>query len=983
MRFVPFAGEELLGSGKEPFLKQGDSFFPPPFGAYIAAGHPSSVISFNKIERFDLGRNRRRSRQHDLSDLRVSLRKHMAIFRNLAYVVVILLVSVNTVLTQAPVSDVQGAVEAHPFENLSGQEEDDWIGAGIANAIATEFALAQGPPRWLVRGAYQRVGDQIRITANLIVFDTDTVETSISVDGVITDLFSLQDQLTAQVVTAIRDSERRVPSDEPTGLVSSAGSMASPNREVADDSPAETVTETTGRVIDGPPPPVPPAVIVRDEEGRVTMRAIRLDAPLRLDGQLDEAVYQTIPPVTDFIQQEPDEGALATEQTDVWVLFDDETFYVSARCWDSQPSRTVANEMRRDSYGMYGNDTFAVMLDTFYDRRNGFDFRTNPLGGLFDQTITAERTTNLDWNTVWDVQTSRFDQGWILEMAIPFKSLRYGTEVGQYWGINFSRRVAWKNENSYLTAIPAALRSLGNLQMSAAATLTGLEVPTSAARFEVKPYAIADLTTNLAANPLVRNQPGGTAGFDVKYGVTKGLTADFTYNTDFAQVEVDEQQVNLTRFSLFFPEKREFFLEGQGIFNFGPGYGYDPIASYFKGALSQYGGEAPQLFFSRRIGLNAGRTVPIHGGGRLTGKAGPYSIGLLDVQTGEEDSTGTRSTNFSVVRIKRDILRRSAIGGMFTGRSVSAKGQGAGYTYGVDGVFSFYDNLNFNTFFAKTDTPGLSGDDLSYQAQLDYSNDLWSLKVERLAVGANFNPEVGFVRRDDFRRTFVEFRYTPRPRSLSSVRRFVFMPSLDYFNDGAGLLETRLQQLLLGVEFENGDRLFAGVTDNFEFLKRPFWIARDVSVPVGGYSFLNTKVVYALGERRPVAGAVTVERGGFFGGEKTTVGYYRPRMSLGPQLTVEPSVSLNFITLPDATFTSELVATRATYTLTPRMFVSTLVQFNSSSDSLGTNVRFRWEYQPGSELFVVYTDERDTLTPRFPTLENRAFVVKFNRLFRS
>lgn len=255
----------------------------------------------------------------------------MAIFRNLAYVVVILLVSVNTVLTQAPVSDVQGAVEVHPFENLSGQEEDDWIGAGIANASATEFALAQGPPRWLVRGAYQRVGDQIRITANLIVFDTDTVETSIRVDGVITDLFSLQDQLTAQVVTAILDSERRVPSDEPAGLVSSSGSMASPNHEVADDSPAETVTETTGRVIDGPPPPVPPAVIVRDEEGRVTMRAIRLDAPLRLDGQLDEAVYQTIPPVTDFIQQEPDEGALATEQTDVWVLFDDETFYVSAR----------------------------------------------------------------------------------------------------------------------------------------------------------------------------------------------------------------------------------------------------------------------------------------------------------------------------------------------------------------------------------------------------------------------------------------------------------------------------------------------------------------------------------------------------------------------------------------------------------------------------------------------------------------------------
>ena len=383
-----------------------------------------------------------------------------------------------------------------------------------------------------------------------------------------------------------------------------------------------------------------------------------------------------------------------------------------------------------------------------------------------------------------------------------------------------------------------------------------------------------------------------------------------------------------------------------------------------------------------QCGLNAGRTVPIHGGGRLTGKVGPYSIGLLDVQTGTESTTNTRSTNFSVVRVKRDVLRRSAIGAIFTGRSVSAKGLGAGYTYGVDGVFSFYDNLNFNTFWAKTDTLGSRGADMSYQTELDYSNDLWSLKVERLAVGANFNPEVGFLRRSDFQRTFVEFRYTPRPRSLRSVRRFVFIPSLDYFNDGAGLLETRLQQLLLGAEFENGDLLFTGVTDNFEFLKRPFQIARDVTVPIGGYSFLNTKVVYQLGEQRPVSGAIAVERGGFFGGEKTSVGYTRPRVSLGPQLTVEPSLSLNYITLPEATFNSTLVSTRATYTVTPRMFVSALLQFNSSRDSLGTNIRFRWEYQPGSELFVVYTDERDTLTPRFPTLQNRAFVIKVNRLFR-
>jgi hypothetical protein len=319
---------------------------------------------------------------------------------------------------------------------------------------------------------------------------------------------------------------------------------------------------------------------------------------------------------------------------------------------------------------------------------------------------------------------------------------------------------------------------------------------------------------------------------------------------------------------------------------------------------------------------------------------------------------------------------------MFTGRSVSAKAQGASYTYGVDGVFSFYDNLSLNTYIARTETPGLHGDDLSYQTEVDYSGDRWSLKLERLGVGANFNPEVGFLRRNDFRRTFAEVRYSPRPRSLTSVRRFLLQPSLDYITDGAGRLETRLQQLLLGAEFENGDRLFGGVTDNFEFLKRPFRIAQGVSVPVGGYSFVNTRLVYALGEQRPITGAITFDRGGFFDGRKVSVGYNRPRVNLGAQLTVEPSLSFNWITLPEATFTSGLVSTRVTYTVTPRMFVSTLVQFNSSNDSLGTNVRFRWEYQPGSELFVVYTDERDTLTPRFPALENRALVVKFNRLFR-
>ena len=732
-------------------------------------------------------------------------------------------------------------------------------------------------------------------------------------------------------------------------------------------------------LIHGPPPPLPPEVAARDDIGRLTMRAIRLDAPLQLDGRLDERVYRDVPPVTGFIQQEPVEGAPAADQTEVWVTFDADNLYVSARCWSTAPDRIVANEMKRDSWGMYGNETLGVVLDTFYDRRNAFAFTTNAIGGLFDALVTDERSQNIDWNTVWDVAAGRFEDGWTVEIAIPFKSLRYRAGPAQMWGVNVQRRVASTNETSFLTPIPASLSWAGAYKMSSAATLVGLEVPASGTRLEVKPYGISDVATDLALAPDERTTAGGDVGFDVKYGVTQGLTADFTYNTDFAQVEVDEQQVNLTRFSLFFPEKREFFLEGQGIFDFGGGFTSDSTAFYFGGG--QFSGTAPIMFFSRRIGLQDGRTVPIRAGGRLTGKAGPYSIGVLNVQT--EQAGRAAATNFSVARVKRDILRRSAVGALFTGRSVSLDGSGSNQLFGVDGLFSFHDNLNITSYLAQSRLPGVSSDDaMSYQARLDYRGDRWGFLAERLGVGADFRPEVGFVRRHDFRRNFVEGRFSPRPLSVASIRKFLFQGSLDYTTDGAGLLETRARQGLFGIEFENGDLFFAGTTDSYEWLKRPFEMTPDITIPAGAYGFTNTRIVYAPGQQRVVSGGLSFDRGGFFGGERTGVGYTFGRMYLSSQLNVEPSLSFNWLELPEGDFRTDLVAVRTTYTLTPRMFVAALVQYNSTLDSLGTNLRFRWEYQPGSELFVVYTDERDTLDPRGPFLENRAFVVKATRLLR-
>ena len=448
-------------------------------------------------------------------------------------------------------------------------------------------------------------------------------------------------------------------------------------------------------VIDGPPPPLPPAVASRDDRGRVTVRAIRLKEPIVVDGRLDDPVYRDAAPIGDFVQQDPREGEPASEKTDVWIFFDDKNVYVSVRCWDAHPERLVVTEMRRDNQGIFNNDNVSVAIDTFYDRRTGVLFTTNALGGRRDQQINSAGSLNIDWNPVWETQGSRDDRGWTTEMAIPFKSLRFRTSGAQVWGINVRRRQLAKNEWDYLAPIPRSYGSPGLHHMDLAATLVGIEVPPQR-NLEIKPYGITSSTTNNAASPVVSNDLDGNVGFDTKYSVTRGLIADFTYNTDFAQVEEDAQQVNLTRFSLFFPEKRDFFLEGQGIFAFGPG------------------NPAPVMFFSRRIGLNEGMTVPIAAGGRLTGRAGRYTLGVLNIQTRDEPSANARSTNFSTVRVKRDILRRSTIGAIATARSRSESGDHSNQVVGADINLGLYENVSISGYYAKSHTPGLSGRDASY-----------------------------------------------------------------------------------------------------------------------------------------------------------------------------------------------------------------------------------------------------------------------------
>jgi Domain of unknown function (DUF5916)/Carbohydrate family 9 binding domain-like len=706
-----------------------------------------------------------------------------------------------------------------------------------------------------------------------------------------------------------------------------------------------------------------------------TVPAHRISSPMTIDGTLDEAVYASTPAIGGFVQQEPNEFQPATEKTEAWIFFDDRNIYVSARCFESEPTRRVANEMRRDTNQLRQNDTFAVLFDTFHDKRNGYLFYANSIGGFADSQITDEGPPNVDWNTVWSVRTKDFDGGWTIEMAIPFKSLRYAPGREQTWGLNLRRVVRWKNEWSYLAQVPRALTTFrGLLKVSSAGTLTGLEAPTGTRTIEIKPYALGSVSTDRTASPPLSSDGDYNVGGDLKYGITQNLTADLTVNTDFAQVEVDEQQVNLTRFNLFFPEKRDFFLEGAGTFAF---------AGRASAGLAAGSGDTPYLFFSRRIGLDGGREVPLQVGGRVTGKAGKFTVGALNVQTGDEAAVNVESANHTVLRAKRDILGRSYVGGMFTHRTATPGRVGANDGFGVDSSFGFYQNVRVDGYVAATKSDRRDGDDLSYRGFFDYNADRYGFQAERLEVQPNFLPELGFLRRTDFRRNFGLLRFSPRPRTVPHLRKVTMQASLNYTTNTANRLDTREQVGLFQTEFTNSDVAGITYTDTMDRLVRPFAIAPGIRIPAGAYGFHTTQLSYTGGQQRKLSGAIVYETGTFYSGTRQSLALNTARVELTPRFSVEPSFSVNWVDLLEGSFTASVARARTTFTVTPRMYVSGIVQYNSTNTSVGSNVRFRWEYQPGSEIFVVYTDDYNTDTlPSADPLRNRALVVKVNRLFR-
>ena len=670
------------------------------------------------------------------------------------------------------------------------------------------------------------------------------------------------------------------------------------------------------------------------------INAIRTQERINIDGELNEAAWKQGGPATGFIQGEP-----ATEQTEVWVLYDDENLYVGAICHESDMSAIVVNDLRRD-FSTTDTDVFEVALDTFDDDRNGYLFGTNPVGAKFDGQLGSN--FNRDWDGIWYTSVKRGPRSWQLEMAIPFRTLRFKRGEAQVWGINFLRRIRRKSEDSFWSPIPRPFRVT---KVAYAGVLHGVEGVRQSRNLKVKPYLVTPIT-RLEGDD-VDVEPD--AGFDVKMGVSSQLTLDMTVNTDFSQVEADEEQVNLTRFSLFFPEKREFFLENASIFQFGrsPGRGG-------RGGRGGGGGSRDLVpFFSRRIGISDGQIIPILAGARLTGRIGKYNLGLLSMQT---DSAGEiASTNFSIVRVKRDVLRRSEVGG----------------TFGFDGNFTFFEYLDISSSILKTESSELAGDDTAGQFEIDWDDNLWKMRGSFLSIDDNFNPEVGFVPRSGMRRWSGEFGYSPWPgERIPAIR--AFQPSIqsNYITNQEGGLETRATRAQFRVQFQDGSNFTVAEEGKFERLIEPFEIREGQEIEVGDYAFNEFSISYSSDRSKAISGNARVSSGGFFDGDRDA---YSLGVRLQPnyRLRMEGSWSHNDIMLPTGDFSTELLRSRVFYSFNTRMFLNTLIQYNSAVQEIVTNIRFNFIYKPLSDFFLVYNERRSSTGE----VLDRALIAKITYLF--
>jgi len=695
-------------------------------------------------------------------------------------------------------------------------------------------------------------------------------------------------------------------------------------------------------------------------EDRPVARAAALEAAPALDGNVvDDPAWQGVPAINEFWQIQPAAGRPVSQRTEVFVGFTEQALHIGVIAHDDRPLAIVSTDSRRDS-SLEDTDSFRVLIDGLLDRQNGYVFGTNPAGIEYDGQVSREEGGfNLNWDAPWEVRAAISEVGWSAEMEIPFTSLRFGPDPEQTWGFNFERRIRRNNEIAFW----APLSQERNLyRVSEAGSIEGIAVPAQR-NLQLTPYVLG---RSRRGGDLVAAQSDEEVGFDLKYSITPSLTLDATYNTDFAQVEVDELQVNLDRFRLFFPEKRAFFLENSGQFTVG-------------------NSQEVELFFSRRIGIEAGAPVPIEGGLRLSGKIGPRTnVGLLRMSSEGLDGVAP-ANDYTVARVNQELANRSAVGALFVERDGDGSLLGSAAadrnrTYALDGRWGIGDNGLIQGWVAETDTPGLAGRDDAFSLSGDYNDADWTFALGYTEVGEAFNPEVGFLARRDYRK--IDGRVFRRVRPSGWGRLFEIRPHVVYrgYWDFDGFQETGFLHFDAHWEFQSGREFHSGINFTTEGLKEPFEIVPGVTIAPGSYDHEEAQLVYQGDGSAPLNFDLRSTIGGRFGGDRVTL---EPtiRYRVGDKFSSEFAYNYNRFDLPVAggDFTADLWRMRLSYSFSPRVLLQMLMQYSEQSDAVSTNLRFSWLQSANTGLYIVYNEFDERGFGAMP--RGREIVVKYSRIF--
>lgn len=698
---------------------------------------------------------------------------------------------------------------------------------------------------------------------------------------------------------------------------------------------------------------VPPAGAAAQttEDARPTLQAVRLldTESLRLDGRLDDPAWQRALPSSDFRQQDPVEGGEPTERTEVRVLYDDRNLYIGVMLYDSEPDGVIGHQRRRDA-GLGTDDRFMWILDTFMDGRTGYFFEINPAGLMGDGLLGG--SFNKSWDGIWEARVARGDWGWSAEIRIPFSTLNFDPTLDT-WGINFQRTIRRRNEEILWSGWR---RNQGLFRVVHAGRLTGLEGLSQGTGIEVRPYTVGNWTRSPGQDPA--SSRTGDVGFDVSYNLTPSLRAALTVNTDFAEVEVDQRRVNLTRFPLRFEERRDFFLEGSGVYAFATSSG-------------------PSPYFSRRIGLVDGEPVPIRYGARLGGQAGRFELGFQHLRTGA--GAGLGEEDFTVARVKSSILEQSTVGAIYTRRASAPPpplpGADPGepqptappdrHTVGWDldlftSRFLGNRNLQFEAFTVLHTDPVGDGsttlwDRSTRGIRLNFPNDVWRVHASLREFGDAYDPAVGFVARRGFRRFQPTIGWHPRPASLTGVRQLSWVFFWEYLTRLDGRLETRREQFTLPeIAFESGDNLSLEITRGYEWLERPFRIRPDIEVPAGSYLNWEWELSGRTAGRRALSASASIGRGGFWSGTRSE-GDVSVTLRPSPGWAFTGTYERNEVQLPQGDFTTNLGRLSAAWDVSPWASINSNVQYDDVTRVVGLFARARWILRPGNDLFLVYT----------------------------